>query len=266
MLSEFLEVMQPPSKGKIWANEDAVGGGAIRIPDAIRPVQSQEDAASEDEYEHVPKKRKKSPNVFPQFEKIIEPASSTSMLRDVKERDLDEITTTSAAIDTDKDRLPEAAIGGPSDASWLRSRTSRLLGLVDDDDGAVTPASETPKDVEKTNEAIDGQTPDNATHMSDTGSQTNEVQNQDIPESKDILDSTLADSLASGRLFVRNLSYITSDDDLGAHFSPYGALAEVRYPVFLLASRSFNCDEYPDRDILCYAIDVNRKSILVDAS
>ncbi|MCJ1479230.1 Multiple RNA-binding domain-containing protein 1 [Lambiella insularis] len=227
-LQEFLEVMQPPSKSKIWANEDAAGSGVNHVPVAERTVSHQEDVASDKEYEHVQKRRKKLSYVDLQSQKMTEPILSTNGVRNVEQHVGNEMAISNATTEICGERPPAATLKAPSDADWIRSRTSRLLGLIlDKDDEAVPSASRVPNETEQVEETIDGQACVNAVHTSNAGSQTHEGSLQQTPEPENLPDSRVEATLVSGRLFVRNLSYITSEDDLRAHFGRYGTLAEV---------------------------------------
>jgi len=71
----------------------------------------------------------------------------------------------------------------------------------------------------------------------------------------------------NGRLFVRNLPYTATEDDLREHFQPFGALEEVRLEIsyFLFGLFSFMMN-IQIGTAYAYACDVNWTNILVDAS
>ena len=67
----------------------------------------------------------------------------------------------------------------------------------------------------------------------------------------------------SGRLFVRNLPYTATEDDLKAHFEKYGVLEEVCYTDFLLHFAFVMNIQIGTA--YATACDVNWSEILVDA-
>lgn len=121
--------------------------------------------------------------------------------------------------------VPEAAgeSGPVSDADWLRSKTSRLLGLLDEDEQAefeqrpveeqaASPAQDQDESRNTVIENIGAQdagSDDNAAH-------TTPEQDQNI----DLI-------RVSARLFVRNLAYDIGEADLQPLFAPFGKIDEV---------------------------------------
>ena len=240
-LQEFLEVMQPPSKSRTWANEGSAG--TRNAPDLATQdqVQKAEASQSDEEYEAVPKKCK-SPNKLKDL--------------DESERPAENVATTAGATE-DSENCFESAKGGnglepargnvsepsgntvpaASDEDWLRLRTSRLLGLVDDDDSLE------PKPLPR----ADGEFPEDSTvvrqpqgrGMSHASVRANEETSipdvraveRSVPGNENIDHST-------GRLFVRNLMYTTTEHDLRRHFeaNQYGSIEEVCLGVLFLIS------------------------------
>ena len=140
----------------------------------------------------------------------------------------DEMTPAQANEGADTSQQPHPA----SDMDWLRTRTSRTLDIVDE-------PSEKPKTTEA--KVDDVSTLDNAIN--------NDVNNANPIEGT----ASSTPQITNGRLFVRNLPYDVTEDSLTTLFKKHGKLEEVRDA---LLSPSSNCDEYPDRDILCFASDV----------
>lgn len=165
---------------------------------------------------------------------------------------------------------PQAPV---SDSDWLRSKTSRLLGLLDEDEQAAFEQPAAPVD-------------DTPVADSDVG-----MPNAPRPEKPAVNDSEKAPTAAevdtnieniriSARLFIRNLSYETRESDLEPLFSPFGKIEEVRllYSFFLFAISTLPhytiwCNPCLNDDILLIgtsdaeASDVkSEERILVDAS
>ena len=207
-LLEFLEVMRPPSKSKIWENQDAEVSQV-----APKSILGAEDAVIQaarngDVYEHLPRKRKK------ERQSEVENVLSTDPPVPV---DVSSVYARTHSIDRDP---PQELIQEPltkssavSDDDWLRSRTSRLLGLMDDDDVQPTalpidaPAGNTgPSEVPELIKAWS---------VSDASVQTNEESKVD----QGVFEN---ETLGNARLFVRNLTYTTTQEDLRKHFENQG--------------------------------------------
>ncbi|KAI5785951.1 hypothetical protein EDC01DRAFT_631859 [Geopyxis carbonaria] len=103
-----------------------------------------------------------------------------------------------------------------SETDWLRSKTSRVLDLANEQ------SVHTAEQFQPT-----------AVHPTDHSS-INEG-NPKSPElnhvSVELAKQGLPDNTRTGRLFVRNLSYSVTEDDLRAHFGAFGKLEEVHLPI-----------------------------------
>ena len=125
---------------------------------------------------------------------------------------------------------PPSEVGQPptvSDTEWLRSRTSRLLGLVEDDGDyrpqtVTSPVKHGAPASESTGLRLLNVSSDDM-HIG-TPVQEGQAPADNLVPAKDGYDSNDADC----RLFVRNIPYTTTEDDLRRHFSLYGDLTEVR--------------------------------------
>lgn len=261
-LNEFLSVMQHSSKTRTWANDDDGLVQPLATEKAVNDTDKTEETA-----EKVPENPVKKPKVktaTPSHSATKEPAPASE---DAENDDMD-TQEDSAPIDGQEEQ-PK------SDADWLRSKTSRLLGLLDEEEQAEvkapSPASEDDSDRPVKSKI---QQPEEVFESQDT------PEEEEIEEERDY-DADVELIRTSGRLFLRNLAYGATERDLEPIFAPFGKIDEVSHYSYLLPiepSTSFvffyiykkkNCrsrDDYPDRDILCLAYDVNRKRILVDAS
>jgi len=109
-----------------------------------------------------------------------------------------------------------------TDLEWLRARTSRTLGLVSDSENehSEDEMSVTSEDDPQVNQPeIHPATPP-ATDPSDT---------EQLPAST--LSIAEIKILKTARLFIRNLVYGVTEDDLRNIFSPYGQIEEVSTPL-----------------------------------
>ncbi|KAF5006639.1 hypothetical protein FDECE_6995, partial [Fusarium decemcellulare] len=228
-LREFLHVMK---SGREGAMDDTVGGefgdGASAVPAVAVPEEE-----SDDEYEQIPTRREKQRRIDPP-EKTQAPQPLPSQLKEsIQPSDLEtqipavgETTESSETKQADLEQSGAAA----EDDDWLRSRTNRLLDLVDPDDLERTPA----------------QGPSlNETHHTEGGdimesSQANPpaTDDVDIEENADeasrgepAKDDSLESIRRTSRLFVRNLPYSATEEDLREGFERFGTLEEVHLPV-----------------------------------
>lgn len=205
-LKEFLEVMQPANKAKKWVAEE-IDDSAAEPPTKMQAIEIPE-GESDGEYEAVPKKtRQKTPPKV-----AVLPIATVAALPIVDQTNLNE-----AIPDTD---MPDA-----TDDDWLRSRTNRLLDLMEPEDIHVTSSAPGPTE-----------TPAVETFAEEplVFNEENETM-EDAPEDEEEkTDPTLEAIRSNGRLFVRNLPYTATEEDLRNHFAPFGALEEVIIPFLLL--------------------------------
>jgi multiple RNA-binding domain-containing protein 1 len=201
-LKEFLEVMQPASKTKKWVStmEDEEMG---RPPSKIQAIELP-DAESDDDYEAVPKRQRIKSPAKPSI-----PLLSTNTPVEVVEKSVNA-----------EEPLPEVAPSATDD-DWLRSRTNRLLDLVDPDkileeQGGNTVPTETAHIVDPVEQP---------SLLNDESFLEQDLTPADEPEDKP--DPILEEISKNGRLFVRNLPYTATEDDLRNHFKPFGSLEEV---------------------------------------
>jgi multiple RNA-binding domain-containing protein 1 len=242
-LKEFLEIMRPKSKSKTWGTEDMQ---AQDVEEPPRKVQAMElpEAESDNEYEMVPKKSKKEQSVVVSKEQPIPVQIASSPVfvpTDAGEP--------SESVQTETPDAQPEPVGGvdATDDDWLRSRTNRLLDLVDPTDAVAQKAlnigsqpSPRPKEP-VAHEDVDIPV--------DQEIIAEEVVEEEVPS--DSLDPTVEAIRASGRLFVRNLPYSATEEDLRRHFEAYGNLEEVIIFQWCVCCLLLH-DEYPDRDILCF--------------
>jgi multiple RNA-binding domain-containing protein 1 len=211
-LREFLEVMQPPSRSKTWMSEGIAGtmdrsvSGDLAVQitegDGIRDSRGEHQAYSASQHT--------GETVHELVDKPSVPDEHKSMMEDVAH-------TTETA-----ESFVEQYTTSISDADWLRSRTSRLLDLQDDvgdSEHSKTPAaSSDPNSHPGIGEARRGNSSREVQADSDPGEESTE---------RDGKDALMEAVTASRRLFVRNLSYGATEDDLRGRFSQFGNLEEV---------------------------------------
>lgn len=231
-LQEFLEVMQPPSKSRIWSNEDSAGAQNVSQPNTHNQVHEVQAAQSDEEYEKVLQRSKRSKK----SEDLDDPVGSAEEVKTTG-RDTEGIGTNLEDAEHDNSlksasgkvsELPSNTMPAASDEDWLRSRTSRLLGLVDDDESHESrylPAVE-----EKAPDDLGALIQPCGKESSDAIVQTDEMINKaDVVAAEQVTSDVENPSTGTGRLFVRNLMYTTTELDLRKHFDALecGPIEEV---------------------------------------
>lgn len=213
-LQEYLHVMQPPSKSKIWSNEGLTRPQYALSPALSPPRQNATREGDDGGSEARPKRLKV--NARPERAKDPFYASERSP------------TTVTAVISQNDGILPELPFSHDkifpitSDGDWLRSRTITTVD-IDRADEALDPRTSTSTDGAPIQDSATLQEfPEN--DRSGQGSQA-KVE----PESQ-ISVRTNSFGYATGRLFVRNLSYATTEDELREYFTSHvsDTINEVR--------------------------------------
>ena len=198
-------MMQPPSKTKVWANEEVLPDTHTVLPASPTENIVAPEGDSDNEYQLLTKKPKTNHQEAP-----VEAALHPTLLQPDTEKDGDlegEQTVPEDQTDILEDEAPPV-----SDADWLRSRTNRTLDLIADDD--EDPPQE-PSDNYKEDEAVPqaGDTQIEAPKPADKVEEAASSEEDRIHQ--------------TGRLFIRNLHYDVTDADIRGHFDRYGSLEEV---------------------------------------
>lgn len=200
-LQEFLEVMQPASKVKTW-DPHSLDDASNEPPTKIQAIEIPE-GESDEEYEAVPKRSEK---------KKPEPHIPTDPVPAVSEP---------VTLVERNDPVPETTAPDATDDDWLRGRTNRLLDLMDPEDIAVTQEPSIPKNADPVVESNEEGTSAERIEEPPEAEEEWEGIEDDKP------DPVIEAIKTNGRLFVRNLPYSATEDDLREHFAPYGTLEEV---------------------------------------
>jgi len=224
-LKEFLELMQPASKLKTMA-KSMDDDHMMEPPTKVQALEIPE-GESDGEYEAVPKRsRKKSPSKVaaaagPPPAAIGQPMAS-------------------------EEPMVEPIAPNATDDDWLRSRTNRLLDLMDPEDIVAG------KNAESTSQNIEPVAEIKVNVDAPVSSDDKPAEETFENEEEGKPDAIIEEIKKTGRLFVRNLLYSASEDDLRRHFEPFGPLEEVRISPFSPFIPLPFHDEYPDRDSLCF--------------
>ncbi|CBX97561.1 hypothetical protein IAQ61_001226 [Plenodomus lingam] len=221
-LKEFLEVYQPPSKTNIWTNGDLQQAQMPPAADDVVPEVAVPEDESDDEYQVISKK----PKVMePSVQTPAEPETTSTVEQEPAVATSSVDATSGDVMEVDQD-IPEAGQGVMSDADWLRSRTNRVLELVEDDEAPpaanAVPAVKAPPVVEQITLQP---APQDAPEESKAEAPAAEEPNVDATSAEE-------DRIReTGRLFLRNLHYEVTEDELREQFAKHGPLQEVHVPL-----------------------------------
>ncbi|RCI13374.1 hypothetical protein L249_0308 [Ophiocordyceps polyrhachis-furcata BCC 54312] len=199
-LREFLRVMKSREQG-VAADESE------SEHETTAPAATQD--ASDDEYEQLPSKSQKL-CVTPPRDDVDDDANHP-------EKTIAEPVVPA----TDDGKAPK------TDEDWLRSRTSRLLDLVDPEDLAVGSAPR----------PSDGAAKRDMNAAQDTLHSSEQVAHDTTVEPREITNCHPVEAISkTSRLFVRNLPYDATEDDIRDTFDKFGALQEVHLPTNAMGS------------------------------
>ncbi|KAK9476172.1 hypothetical protein V1514DRAFT_337647 [Lipomyces japonicus] len=191
-LVEYLNAMKPRVNEKTWANDDISGLPLERAPPVVEGSRLNED-----------------PQEILQSNKIL--SQSVSKFDDVS----DAVSADDELIGENKQE-DNLATQGVSDDEWLRARRKRM---------AERPIEESEKQ-DGSVEVVNGA----AAAVVFANEEEQKVEVAPEPE-KTEQEINLEKIRFSKRLFIRNLSYACSEDDLRELFGSYGELEEVHIPV-----------------------------------
>ncbi|OJJ47802.1 hypothetical protein ASPZODRAFT_151243 [Penicilliopsis zonata CBS 506.65] len=222
-LQEYLSVMQHSSKTKTWANEE-------QLPRAL-PQKDSAVGAEPMEVDSTPAvsndtQRKKAKVEVPDASQ----RSSTVPAREPrheesKTENVDRVEVVDQSDDVmvqDESAAAKASEEPITDSDWLRSKTSRLLGLLDDEEQAEF-GSAAQNQVSAPAEVR----PETQSDDEPLAEQKKDTMVDDEAKSQPVVDTNVENILISARLFVRNLSYDASEADLLPVFEPFGKIEEI---------------------------------------
>ncbi|KAI6679843.1 hypothetical protein NL676_033724 [Syzygium grande] len=218
-LQEFLQVMQPRTRSKLWANDTVVVSTDYPNESANRnPTQAKKNIK----------------------EKLIEAK--------VNDNGAIESSNSDASEESDSDASAVSHDDVISDMDYFKSRIKKELSESESEDGEVegdVNQKEAKVDLSNKRSRAKNET---TVHADEENDMQDEAERQG-PEVSDgeALNSTNPSSSATddkegimetGRLFVRNLPYTTSEEELEELFSKFGKLAEVHVVVDKITRRS----------------------------
>lgn len=207
-LREYLEVMQP-RKAKAWENE-MVGDGLSKAEDMQEETAAVPEAESDDEYQAVPKTAKQSRDDAAGIGQDLAPTPAGYTPNGQQQLDANQNTPGPSVEDLQE---PASIRQGPmSDADWLRSRTSRLLGLVEEADVSLTRRQASRDGTAQETQQLHQQ--EHITEGAKHPVADNETEKVLAASDKQEDDTTVVAIRNSGRLFLRNLSYAVTQAEI----------------------------------------------------
>lgn len=224
-LQEYLRVMRS-GRESIVADETAPDFDSPLAPTGGVGVA---DGESDDEYVEVPSRREKQRKVDHPTEsgQVESQASSTrdpSSRSNVPPARPDSMVAESTEPPQADETQPTVATEATDD-DWLRSRTNRLLDLVDPDDLPGTAVGD--QTGGPVGEVV-GNDNDNLHSQGDGNDGVKNITPQEDSGKQDMGSSVDAISRTS-RLFVRNLAYSATEDEIREAFDKFGDLQEVSF-------------------------------------
>ncbi|OOF97264.1 hypothetical protein ASPCADRAFT_165900 [Aspergillus carbonarius ITEM 5010] len=239
-LQEYLSVMQHSSKTKTWANDDDVPKPLEKDSPPEQPAEEEEQPQ---ELTYAQRKKAKLGDDYDQSRETHTADRQDHVSPEPMVVDHTEEGNTDSPAEQD-DAVAETEEQPVTDADWLRSKTSRLLGLLDEEEQAeleTTQQKDTvPAEVVEDEEADSREAQIVAPASTDAGKTVKE------PE----VDTNIENIRLSARLFVRNLAYDTSESDLQPLFAPFGRIEEIHvaFDTRFNTSKGFAYIQYLDAD------------------
>lgn len=218
-LKEYLDVMRP---GQTPSSKlEGIRGQPTEDKGLDVPVIPAEEGESDDEYEQIPTRQQKRQK---------EDGQDAISAPPVPEAEVPIVDAPPVvAEDAPKTLHIPDGTADATDDDWLRSRTNRLLDLVDPDDPAAFASVTAPRPAQQPTAASKPpQPPPEDVDMEDAPLEA-EAPNEPAVEGTNE-DDPIQQIRRTSRLYVRNLPFKASEAELSAHFEKYGELAEVRPP------------------------------------
>ncbi|KAE8379140.1 hypothetical protein BDV26DRAFT_260141 [Aspergillus bertholletiae] len=238
-LQEYLSLMQHSSHTKTWANDDAVINPAPNdLPAKDQPAEADE---VPQELTYAQRKKAKLGETAGEDAHVSKHDVPEPMVVDANEGDED----TEQAVDQEQPPSQEEEQQPVSDTDWLRSKTSRLLGLLDEEEQAEFDST-AQRPTDSTELAADAEVDIEDAEADASPAVADAVEPTKAPE----VDTNIENIRISARLFVRNLSYDTKESDLEPVFAPFGRIEEIHvaFDTRFSSSKGFAYVQYVESD------------------
>jgi len=259
-LAEFMQLMAPRSKGRIWDNQDAVahaGAEGDRDPAVPRagdagdpgashgekPAFEDDDGSDDDAYDNTFDDDVGKAGTAKGVKKM-KPAGAEP--RDARKKQAWDGTFTDSDEDSDSDSEDEDASGssdadsddvaddeGVSDMEYLKKRSGAFSDTDEDED-------EDEEDEDEDEEEDDGDDEDADEAGGEAGGEkASGVGASGLGASREkVLASDMEAVADTGRVFVRNLPFTATEEEVAERFAEFGALTAVHVIVDRATRRS----------------------------
>ncbi|KAI9505196.1 Multiple RNA-binding domain-containing protein 1 [Coemansia spiralis] len=205
---EFLQVMAPRAKNKAWTNDDYTNWQTDELV-AVRNAVAARRELAESKNNDKSADENQSDDIVASNDEDQEP------------------------VNEDKAAAVAAESIGVSDMEWLRMHMSSKS-----DDELLESEN---VDGENSSHNGNGSDADPSMPAKDADAKTSDSANNDISAETDLISenpdpvaavaTAISQIQETGRLFVRNLPYLTTEDDLRLAFEKFGPLSEVHMPI-----------------------------------
>ncbi|KAI9931652.1 hypothetical protein ASPWEDRAFT_169508 [Aspergillus wentii DTO 134E9] len=238
-LQQYLSLMQHSSNTKTWANDEDLTRPTEQQP----PTNDQTVTAAEpaEELTHAQKKARVNGPGEASSSKVTGDSAMTLGGEDSQPEPMvvDQSGADGSSEQPEQDQSVVEA-EPKSDADWLRSKTSRLLGLLDEDEQAEFVQEAPAPTAAPAKPDPEPHSPENV----DSEPQNHVEEPQEAPE----VDANIELIRSSARLFVRNLSYEATEADLEPIFVPFGRIEEIHiaFDTRSTTSKGFAYIQYVD--------------------
>ncbi|CAG9989922.1 unnamed protein product [Clonostachys byssicola] len=226
-LQEFLQVMGKSKEDPMADATNFAGEAGLSKPDVPVP-----EGESDDEYEEIPSAKDKKRNIAnPEMDRNAkQPEGNRNLLN--KQEAHSDTQTPRADPPPESEELPPAEAAAPpapgaTDDDWLRSRTNRLLDLVDPDDLDSSIPSHGKDSSPQPGTHPEPQPAQSQVETPDAGDEVAKKADEGEQKTEDVVESIRRTS----RLFIRNLPYGSSEDEIRECFERFGPIQEVHIPV-----------------------------------
>ncbi|TID17260.1 hypothetical protein CANINC_004024 [Pichia inconspicua] len=211
-LKEFVETMKPATQSRSWANDELVNvegaptnenlEAALGLKQSSKsnaPVMSHSGNTSDEEYEDF------NPN-----------SVSNDHEEEEVSADVPDLQTHVAQDETSTEVVAETIEDDVDDLDWLKSKRKRLR---DTKEGEESTDVITKEHVQSAENNIDENDAEDEKH-------------EDFPQKELSLEERNIDKImVTGRLFLRNILYSSTEEDFEKLFAPFGELIEVHIAV-----------------------------------
>ncbi|GAD92826.1 pre-rRNA processing protein Mrd1, putative [Paecilomyces variotii No. 5] len=250
-LQEYLSLTQNTKK-RTWANDDGIAetltsvntnGQSVDVEHPVDDVSQAQRKKTKVEAAAL-SKNKEPVQGHVQHTTVLQPASKSPVDGEADDQG-----------GKDEEMAEDPAQAEPkSDADWLRSKTSRLLGLLDEEEQAEHDTAPPPSRFEPVEDDDDdddgpqsgGVALDNATSIPTADADGDA--DMATPANQEEIDANVELIRNSARLFVRNLPYDATEADLDPIFSPFGKIEEIHvaFDTRSTTSKGFAYVQYVD--------------------